>query len=875
MKLSALPIRYRLPILICGLLLVFAGVSSWAAYREVRRSEMAGARDRLSSVTEKMADMLRTSAATMRSQMYVPAHRSYVTGYLTSNNTESETTTQHIIDSLSKSPLVAGIEIWGPDATPLLASAGDVPQTSAEAAREMVSRLSPSDTAVIGPYRQHMDSAQQSRVHYTLVAPVRDASGVTGYFVLHRRLNSSSQEMKRIRDLIGSDVGLFVGTPESNLWTDWSAQVAPPPVSITGTDSLMEYRREGLGLQLASSASVAGTPWVALLEFPSAPILEGTRRVTQNLAMIWAALLVIGGVGAWGMTLLITRPLERLATGADAIARGDYSLRVDSSRGDELGALGRAFNAMAQSVGTSVDQLANDISERKRAQEALREADEQLRAMVEASPLATISLDAEGRIKLWNQAAVRVFGWNASEVMGQMLPTVTDEQRAEHASLRARAMNGEVIMGLEVSRKKRDGGSLHLRLSCAATYDTQGKPTGITAIFEDITSSRKLEEQFRQAQKMEAVGRLAGGIAHDFNNLLTVVLGASDMLLHDLPEDDEYRGVVSEIKQAGERAAALTTQLLAFSRKQLVEPKVFIINQLVADIDKMMRRLIGEDVQMTVRLDPELGAVEADRGHVEQVLVNLAVNARDSMPQGGALVIETANVRLDEDYARSHSGVSAGDYVMLAVSDTGAGMSDETKLHLFEPFFTTKSAGKGTGLGLATCYGIVQQSGGHIGVYSEPGVGTTMRVYLPRVADVGTSRPATQEVAARGSETILLVEDDAAVRSITRRMLDAQGYAVIEAPDGPTALKLLDSYPGRVDLLFTDVVLPGMGGRIVAEEARALRPGIRVLFASGYTDDVILQHKLLEHDVSLLQKPFTTESLAKKVRAVLDSTPED
>jgi CheY-like chemotaxis protein len=286
----------------------------------------------------------------------------------------------------------------------------------------------------------------------------------------------------------------------------------------------------------------------------------------------------------------------------------------------------------------------------------------------------------------------------------------------------------------------------------------------------------------------------------------------------------------------------------------------------------MLRRLIGEDIQISMRLEQELGAIEADRGHVEQVLVNLVVNARDAMPTGGLLVIQTANVVLDENYLRDHAGVRAGEYVMLSVSDSGSGMTDETKAHLFEPFFTTKAAGKGTGLGLATCYGIVRQAGGHIGVYSEPGVGTTMKVYFPRVAGTGTVEVPAQEPFALGNETLLLVEDDKAVRAITRRMLDAQGYKVLEAEDGPSALEILKRHGGRLDLLLTDVVLPGMGGREVAERARAILPDIKVLFTSGYTDDIILQHKLLEHDVALLQKPFTPRMLAQKIRSVLDGT---
>jgi PAS domain S-box-containing protein len=303
-------------------------------------------------------------------------------------------------------------------------------------------------------------------------------------------------------------------------------------------------------------------------------------------------------------------------------------------------------------VDASVEQLANDISERKRAEAALRQADEMIRSMVQSSPLPIIAFDAEGRIKLWNRAAEQTFGWTAGEVIGSRTPTVNEEQRVEHNELRERAMKGEVFTGRSITRQSKDVKPANLKLSCAATFDAEGNATGVTAIFEDVTDSNKLEEQLRQAQKMEAVGRLAGGVAHDFNNLLTVVLGASDLLLLELQPNDPHRSVIGEIREAGERAAALTTQLLAFSRKQLVEPKVFVVNELVADVNKMLRRLIGEDIQVSMRLSPDLYAVEADRGQIEQVLVNLAVNARDAMPRGGALIIETANVTLAEDYVR-------------------------------------------------------------------------------------------------------------------------------------------------------------------------------------------------------------------------------
>jgi PAS domain S-box-containing protein len=416
-----------------------------------------------------------------------------------------------------------------------------------------------------------------------------------------------------------------------------------------------------------------------------------------------------------------------------------------------------------------------------------------------------------------------------------------------------------------------DGTELVAQARGKATYDEAGQPVQLMGTVQDITERRALEEQLRQAQKLEAVARLAGGVAHDFNNLLTVVLGESELALQDLPPDHALRDPLQEIHDAGERGKGLTGQLLAFSRKQVVEPVVLNLNELTIGVDKMLRRLIGEDVELITRTASDPVVVIADRGQIEQVLVNLAVNARDAMPQGGQLVIEVSDVTLGEEYARSHADAVAGDYALISVSDTGTGMTAEVKARLFEPFFTTKDRDRGTGLGLAVCYGIAKQFGGHIGVYSELGFGTTVKVYLPRAAE--PAEAPVETVAAsppRGSETILLVEDEKPVRKMAMRILRAQGYRVLEAGDGEQALQLFDGAEGRVQLLLCDVVLPNMGGRAVAERVRELHPDIKVLFVSGYTDDVILKNQLLEGDVTLLQKPFTPSTLAFKVREVLD-----
>ena len=507
------------------------------------------------------------------------------------------------------------------------------------------------------------------------------------------------------------------------------------------------------------------------------------------------------------------------------------------------------------------------------AQEGLRRSEGNFRSLVTNAPYGICRCDSAGILLSANPALVAMLGYDsAAQLIGNNLANLhADIQQWFELADRFRTLHS--FHALVMEWKKKDGSSIGVRLSGRAIRGERSN-TFFELFAEDVTEHRVLEQQLRQAQKMEAVGRLAGGIAHDFNNLLMVMSGYCEFLLEGVGPDAKLRGPAQEISNAAARATALTRQLLAFSRKQMLTMKVLDLNAVVTENSKMLTRLIGEDVDLVMVPGTDLGAVKADHGQIEQVIMNLAVNARDAMPQGGKLTIETTNVTLDENYARTHSPVKPGEYVMLAISDTGSGMDAETQSHIFEPFFTTKGT-KGTGLGLSTVYGIIKQSQGYIWAYSELGKGTTFKIYLPRVTDAGETIPLQPAVAAaitqssQGHETILLVEDETNLRRMGRRYLENQGYTVLDAADGASALQISNSYPSPIHLLLTDVVMPGMNGQELAQSLSVLRPETKVLYMSGYTENAIGHNGLLEEGIILLQKPFTLPALKEKVRETL------
>jgi len=513
--------------------------------------------------------------------------------------------------------------------------------------------------------------------------------------------------------------------------------------------------------------------------------------------------------------------------------------------------------------------IIRDISQRKEAQEHR----DRVVAVLDATPDVVGIADDTGHLLFLNHAGRQLIGMSAQEDLST-IPIVTLHSERVQAQIEE-GIRKAVETGIwtcESTLRTRAGKDVPVSQVILAHKNQSGEVQFFSTIMRDLSEQRKLEEQLRQAQKMEAVGQLAGGVAHDFNNLLTIISGYSELLLARLGDQDPVFASIQAISDAGERAASLTRQLLAFSRQTVLNPTVLDLNAVVKETEKMLRRLIGEDIQLSVRLDPQCWQIKADAGHLGQVLMNLAINARDAMPRGGKLTIETCNRELDEDYAKLRAEVRPGRYVMVAVSDNGCGMTADVRARIFEPFFTTKGLGSGTGLGLATVHGIVKQSGGRIEVYSEPNLGTTFKVYLPAV-DTPLA-PATQCISGTllaGTETILLVEDEDGVRCLAHLALTTHGYIVLEAVDCRDALQIVQRHQGPIHLLLTDVVMPGQSGRELAERLATQIPQLKVLYMSGYTDDAIIRHGILQAEVAFLHKPYTPISLLKKVRSVLDA----
>jgi two-component system, cell cycle sensor histidine kinase and response regulator CckA len=588
--------------------------------------------------------------------------------------------------------------------------------------------------------------------------------------------------------------------------------------------------------------------------------------------LVFAAVLVCGAFVSYHTTWRI---ISELSTHQDAASNNNTAQTLHSARIVQTGVI----------VGASSDLLLLALlayfilrgSEQSRAADAaIRKSEERYRNIFEHAVLGMYCATLNGKFLSVNSALAGIVGYDSPQ---QMMSCITDMSHQLHvnpwrrAELLQQLKQGCLVQDFECEWYRRDGTKIWILESARPELDSI---SGFVyhGTIEDITERKLLEQQFRQAQKMDAVGRLAGGVAHDFNNSLGVITGYADLIRSSLHASDQHCKYFEEISKAAHRASALTRQLLAFSRKQVIQPQVIDLNSIISEAEKMLRRLIGEDIEFVFSPDLTLGRIKADVGQIDQVLLNLVLNARDAMPKGGKLIVETSNAKLDSAYVHEHPGAKAGSYVMLTVADNGCGMDNETIAHIFEPFFTTKEPGKGTGLGLSTVYGIVKQNHGYVSVDSKPGEGAAFKIYFPQVEEAAEplKRPVVQlQALPRGRETILLVEDDETLRSVTRDCLQEAGYTVLPCADGTAALEIAARENQNIDLLFTDVIMPRMSGPQLAHAVLALRPKIKVLYISGYTNDLIAEHGVLEPGVLLLEKPCTLDFLLSKVRFALDT----
>ena len=848
-----LPLRRKLPLLISALVFVVVAVLSGFAYKQVRDAMLTATGQRVANAAQQVGGMLHESTLNIRRSLHLLAADSSVSRFLRRETPETRAAIQRRLSSdLARTPQVVQRSLWSRGKRVRYA----VPETAAPPSVPPSPEVSASASPVrawIGPLRLDHDV-----VLYDVVTLITSGSDTLGYLIETRRL-ANGQSLQFIRDLIGSGASFLIGNADGTLWTDLNHTVPAPP-SPARLDAPFEYASAG-STQVAAADAIASTPWMVLIQIPRHKAIAPARQFLVGASLIAILMIVLGAIAAWALSRSITGPLDEISRAAAGIADGDYSRRTQVSAPNELGRLAASFDAMAARI--------------EAAAKAREDTFKLLDVVLDSAPIGFALLDRELRYLRVNEALARLNGATAADHIGRPMRELQPELGEEREGMLRRVLEDRTpVVDVELLRTGRAKGATErqLRASFFPVTVVDGPPMGIGMFVAETTERRGLEAQLQQAQKMEAVGQLAGGIAHDFNNLLTVITSYGAMVMADLPRESPHAADVQEILNAANRASSLTRQLLAFSRRQVLQPQVLDLNVLTGNLEKMLRRLLREDIQLVTRFDPQLALVNADAGQLEQVIVNLVVNARDAMPRGGRIAIATSNVILGEDIGTTHPNMTPGPYVLLTVTDTGRGMDKTTQAHIFEPFFTTKPVGQGTGLGLSTVYGIVKQSGGYVWVYSEIERGTTFKVYLPAVANVPDAAEVERDSLippTGGPERILLVEDEPNVRRIARRILERNGYTVLEASNGAEALRILERRQEPIALVLTDLVMPEMGGRELASKLRIVSPTSRVLFMSGYTEDAVLRQSVMEPGAVFLDKPFTFDTLIRKVREAL------
>jgi signal transduction histidine kinase/ActR/RegA family two-component response regulator len=873
-------LRQRLAFAICGTLAVGILAFGVVAWNEVRSAAVETAEARLDVVTRRISDLLTNSVATQKSQLVGIARDRNV--QLIARGGEGpvlDSAVAWISRADSNSASTLSIAIWNTSGEVVFSTTPLVTTMTNAERRELLRTLPERDSAAVTPFRLERDS-----ILYAAFGPIRLGGPVTRYAVVWRRL-SSSNDSRSLTDLIGQHARLAIGNATGDVWSDLANPTSPPAAQPAGYgDSTFIGVSQSGERVLSSRSMITGSPWQVAVEFPYSEVVAPIVGLSRRLAIFAAALLLIGAFIAVMIARSLTRPIGELVSAAEGLRTGDYTRRAPNGRGDEIGMLSTAFNTMAEAISDARVKLqdhAQDLeTQRRELGDALRENAQtmaELDSVWSSAPVGFAFHDRDLRYVRVNDRLASAMGRSPSEIIGKRPSDLVPGIGADIEEGLSRALATEqAVLDLELAGPSPQRGE-PAREWLATMFPVRTRDwelVGIGSVLVDMSAYRGLERQFLQAQRMDAVGRLAGGIAHDFNNILTAIASFTEFAIRALPNEHAAVDDLEQVRQAVQRAAGLIRQLLAFSRQQVMQPVVLNLSDVVRNLVPMLRRLIPESVALHSFLDPDLWQVRADPVQIEQILVNLVVNARDAMPNGGTLTITTSQATLDEAYIRDgHRDAAIGDYAVLSVSDSGIGMDAATKARVFEPFFTTKAAGQGTGLGLSTVYGIVKQSGGSIWLYSEPGRGTTVKIFLRRHDEPDPQKLEVESPAQLETRpaTILLVEDDDMVRVAALRALRKRGHKVIEAVDGEAALSALAREPGPVDLVITDLVMPRLGGRELGERLRAAGNEAAVLYMSGYTGDAVTQRAMVDEGADFLEKPFTPDRLLQKVDEILRS----
>jgi len=848
---------WRLVAAISLLAAILLAVVLWLAYREVNAALATAAIERARAGATQVAALLEDAGRGGMAQVRLSAAHPAVRTLARTRAPEDHAAAEQELREPANNSRPRTVTLWGRNAAKVAELVIPDPATGAQGVPWPSGP--PPEADGISPFR-HADSA----VYFDVAASVADnfpSLNQLGFLVLRSTVNTAAAET--IGRLVGSDARVIVGNADGSLWFD----IATGEVVTGRPVNSGEGGTSGAGDRLDAIAQVRDTPWVVWVDFEQAAVRAPALRFLRRMLGLGTVFGVAGILLVAALLRRLTKPLGELTAATEAVAAGDYSRKVGTDRRDEIGRLSRAFDSMTATI-------ASDVTAREQAAHRLQANEDRLRYTLGAARVGTWQMNMRSLEVEFSETMAPLFGLEMHQLpttQDGVLALIHPDDRAGVVDCMAREAGDRREHEIRFRALQPDG-SYKWALGRSRLLADASGALRILGVCFDISEQRHLEEQLQQSQKMDAIGKLAGGVAHDFNNLLTAILGFANFVLESLLPGDQRRLHVEEILKAGRRAADLTAQLLAFSRKQLLQPVVVDINTTVDESMKLLGRLIGEHIQIETVLAANVGKVRADPVQLQQIVMNLAINARDAMPEGGRLTIETANTELDESYGTQHFAVTPGRYVMLAVTDTGVGMSEEVRGRMFEPFFTTKERGQGTGLGLATVYGAVKQAGGYIWAHSEPGRGSSFKIYLPRLT--GEAAPAAVAPVpapiVSGSETILLVEDEEAVRTLSSMILSRAGYRVIEAAHGREAEARHLEFAGVITLMITDVVLPGSSGPELFQRLALRDPRLKVLYMSGYTDDAVFRTGRLQRGVAFIQKPYTAEGIRRKVRDVLE-----